>query len=152
MDSMVKNLRKPYNIKLPREFQGRFLKPYDKFLVSILTLSENFTSDVINTSVNLIKGPKEWMVWLGAEDRQVFHQVKDQTMPQATQAQFINALLLMHERQKQRYIMISRSRVSLCKIAAAKEQVCIKKGRVSYVINGVELLNTSEPNEQLLMI
>jgi hypothetical protein len=76
---MLKNIRKPYNIKLPREFQPRFSKPYDKFLLKILKLSQHFTTQVVKSSNVSSKGPKEWMIWLTNKDRQEFHQAKDQT-------------------------------------------------------------------------
>lgn len=89
-----------YNIKLPRNFRDRFSRPYSKFLRTILHYSDMLTPEIMVAAANEIKsGPKDWLIWLDDQDKSNFKRIKQNEMPSATNAQFINALLMIHEAQ-----------------------------------------------------
>jgi hypothetical protein len=89
---------KGYNIKLPRNFRDRFSRPYDKFLSALLGYSDMLTHEIKLTSKNQVhSGPKDWLVWLNDKDQINFMHMKQLIMPSATNPQFINALLIIHE-------------------------------------------------------
>jgi hypothetical protein len=140
--------RKNYNLKLPRQFQRRFSKPYDKFVCAILTYADDLTPELIqNSSSNDEKGMKNWLVALNNEDRAEFRKRKLEIMPHATNPQFIDALLLVHERKS----VIRKGNVGKHGIQSDNNRMLdnsilkVTKRRIitsctSYKMNGVELL------------
>jgi hypothetical protein len=92
--------RKSYTIKLPRQYQKRFSRPYDKFVCDILTYGDDLTPELIqNSSSNHEEGKKNWLVGLNTEDQAKFRKRKLEIMPYATNTQFVDALLLVSERK-----------------------------------------------------
>jgi hypothetical protein len=87
--------RKRSSLKLPKEYRKRFSKPYDKFIIALLTLADDFTTELIrDCSSNRGKGIKNWMVVLNSEDAAEFRRRKLEIIPDATNPQFVDALLL----------------------------------------------------------
>jgi hypothetical protein len=146
--------RKSYNLKLPIEYRSRFVKPYDKFVTGLLTFADDLTEELIqHSSSNNVRGPKDWMVALNSEDRNEFRKRKLEIMPYATNAQFTNALLLVHERKSAIRIGVEANNGTHCdnnlildqsifKVNPTRTQKkkLITTNRKSYKMNGVELL------------
>jgi hypothetical protein len=94
-----KKQRKSYNIKLPKSFQSRFRKPYDKFLTGLLNHSSLLTTEDFQMSMLCtIPGPMQWYVWLDREDRDTFRSLKAEYMPQVTNSRYLLALLTINDR------------------------------------------------------
>jgi hypothetical protein len=73
---------------------------YDKFLTTILTYADDLTPDLHQTCSSYNDyGLKNWMVAIKSEDRNEFIKRKLEIMPHPTTTQFIDALLIMHERK-----------------------------------------------------
>jgi hypothetical protein len=152
---MLKKKQKSYNVKLPHQFRKRFSKPFDKFVSAILTYAGDLTPDLIRNSASAqFEGAKNWMVALNSEDRTAFIKRKLEIMPYATNAQFVDALLLMHEKNSANRIGRSKGLVdyhgtqidnTLDHSVNNGNPSKIQKrnattNRASYKMNGIELL------------
>jgi hypothetical protein len=149
--------RKNYNLKLPREFQKRFYKPYANFVIELLLIADEEL--IKNCSSNQSKVRKNyWMVGLTFRDGKEFRKRKLEVMPFGTNAQFVEVLLLAHEARSgiQKIVvdnhgtpsdnnrMLDQSilKFNPSKIKKRVENIKLIANRASYKMNGVELLTS----------
>jgi hypothetical protein len=148
---------KSYNIKLPKLFQSRFRKPYDKFLIGLLTNSSLLNTDDFQTAVlSTIPGPLDWFVWLNGEDRDTFRSVKAEYMPHVTNSRYLLALLTINDRlgnpkyplstQDSSESLIRHGTTSPYSRPTGTIITNSKPSRLreSYKINGIELLTKND--------